>query len=73
MMMRTVCAMTHQGQKPKGGFDNRPDIWQQPVPEIEIWRLANGEETIYGLRDAQNTQAWIKDVPVHRCTHPTSR
>jgi hypothetical protein len=30
-------------------FNNRPDIWQQPVPDIEIRRLAHGEETIYGM------------------------
>lgn len=71
MMMRTVCAMTHQGQKPKGGFDNRPDIWQQPVPEIEIWRLANGEETIYGFRNAHLPEVTLDLVPMHCFIHPT--
>jgi len=37
--------------RPEGNdpLTNRPDIRQQPVPDIKRSSLANGEETIYGL------------------------
>ena len=57
------------------GFNNRPDIWQQPVPDFEIRCLARGEETIYGCNRpaAQSTSLNSDPQPlIRRVSAPAS-